>query len=86
MKQGYIIRDSRGAVPVYVCARPGWMLCRDGKHRRDGTDPKRSGPEWTERREHALIFRSHRAAARIASKVHKSEILRVDTPLDYDTI
>jgi hypothetical protein len=50
----------------YVCARSGYMRRSDGTMARDGEFP--GGPEWTTRREHALEFDSHRAAARVRSR------------------
>jgi hypothetical protein len=50
-----------------VCALPGWCWTPDGP-RRDGTDPRNSGPEWSDRVDRAHQFKTHRAAARIASQ------------------
>ena len=58
---------------AYVVAPPGY--CRrvtDGKLMRDGSS-RQGGPEWG-RREHAHLFRSHRAAARIANRCWPSLI------------
>lgn len=49
---------------AYVCARPGWYRLADGTMKRDNPN---SGPEWTVRRDDALEFKSHRAAARVAN-------------------
>lgn len=77
-KSAFIIAEfPRNGVAIYVCARPGF--CRDagGKQIRDGTCPVKSGPEHSTRREHALLFKSHRAAARVAAKCPSAKIVEV---------
>lgn len=59
----------------YVCARPGWMRCADGTFSRDGSFG--GGPEWTLKREHALVFTSRLAAARVAGKCPSTQIVEV---------
>ena len=69
IKEQYIILDHFGRKsPLFVSAPPGFAGRKDGTIYRDGTDPKKSGPEWNIRRELAYKFKSHRSAARVASK------------------
>lgn len=49
---------------MYVCARPGYYRKADGTFGRDGSP----SPEWTEKREHAFEFPTHRAAAIVRNK------------------
>lgn len=61
---------------AYVCAKPGWYRLPDGTMKRDNP---RSGPEWTIKPDEALLFKSHRAAARVANVCHGvniSEVMR----------
>jgi len=59
----------------YVSERPGYMRCSDGTMVRAGS---LSGfPGWTTRREHALEFNSHRAAALVLSKCASATITEV---------
>ena len=74
----FIIRGNFGHQrPLYVSARPGYAAKGDGTVYRDGTDPFHSGPEWTQRRELAYRFKSHRAAARVANTCDKAVIVAV---------
>ena len=59
----------------YVAARPGYMRCADGTMARNGSFA--GGPEWTTRREHALVFESHRAASLVRSKCPSATIVEV---------
>jgi len=59
----------------YVAARPGYMRCSDGTMARDGSFD--GGPEWTLKRDHALEFESHRAAALVRSKCPSAIITEV---------
>lgn len=65
----YIIQETFKSTgrTYYVAARPGWCRKADGSFERDGS--LLGGPEITLRRAHALEFSSHRAAARVASKL-----------------
>jgi len=77
-KTGYIITEYRRDKKAtwYVCARPGYMrLSLTGGFARDGSF--KGGPEWTTNREHALIFDTHRKAARVASKCPGANIVEV---------
>jgi hypothetical protein len=59
----FIIRQRN----AYVVAPPGYARREaDGKLYRDGSSLN-GGPEWGNR-EHAHLFKSHRAAARVANK------------------
>jgi hypothetical protein len=58
----------------YVAARPGYMRCSDGTMVRDGSFA--GGPEWTLKRDHALEFGSHMAAARVRSKCPSATITK----------
>lgn len=70
----YIISEYRKDLKQmwYVCARPGWARTSTGKLIRDGSF--NGGPEHTIKREHALVFSSHRSAARVANLCPKSQI------------
>lgn len=72
--KAYIIKEHRTDLKktFWVCAKPGYMRCSDGKQRRDGL--LTGGPEWTTNRDHAFQFESHRAAARVASKCPSATI------------
>lgn len=48
----------------YVCAPPGYYRGADGCIIPDGST---GGPEWTTKRDHALVFDTHRKAARVAT-------------------
>jgi hypothetical protein len=62
----FIIRRTTARGPMYVIAPPGWTRSsQTGTLYRDGS--LQGGPEWGDR-EHAHLFRSHRAAARVANK------------------
>lgn len=51
----------------YVCAPPGYYRqMATGKMIRDGCF--KGGPEWSEKRNNAFVFPSHRAAARVRNK------------------
>lgn len=64
----YPPREAIGYQPtLHVYAPPGWMQ-EDGTVVRDGTDPRRSGPEWGKDSTKAYRFKSHRAAARVLSR------------------
>lgn len=63
----FIVRQSTVRGPAYVIAPPGYARREaDGKLYRDGSSVN-GGPEWGNR-EHAHLFKSHRAAARVANK------------------
>lgn len=70
----YIIAEYRPELKktFYVCARPGFCLTNDGKFRRDGS--LKGGPEHTTDSTKALQFKSHRAAARIATLCPSAKI------------
>jgi hypothetical protein len=71
----FVVR-SNGAAPGfdYVVAPPGYAYSvADGRIYRDGTCPRTSAPEMGQR-VHAHRFRSHRAAARVASKLASATI------------
>lgn len=71
-----VIDGSPSARFPYVCARPGFYRRNaDGKQVRDMSCPLTSGPEWTDNPRHALRFKSHRAAARVASKCATPKIV-----------
>lgn len=72
-------RKDRGET-WYVAARPGYMRCPDGTMARDGSFA--SGPEWTTRREHALMFEGHRAASLVRSKCPSATIAEVVSNID----
>jgi hypothetical protein len=60
-----------------VVAPPGYALrYSDGTVYRDGTCPRKSGPEHGPRA-HAFRFKSHRAAARVASGLTGARVERV---------
>lgn len=74
----FIVTDTRkGSGRVfYVAARPGFYRSANGEQINDGTGGK-SGPEWTDKREFALKFKSHRAAAIVANKCASAEIVEI---------
>ncbi len=51
---------------AYVSARPGWIWTATGVQR-EPVGFRSPSPEWTAIPEQAYIFKSHRAAARIAN-------------------
>lgn len=58
-------REAIGYQPtMHVYARPGWVR-EKGKIVRDGTDPRKSGPEWGPDSTKAFRFNSLREARRI---------------------
>ena len=63
----YIVTETRlGSGKVYyVAARPGFYRAANGEQLRDNLT---SSAEWTDNRDHALEFKSHRAAAIVANK------------------
>ena len=72
----FVVMDSSpSARAPYVAARPGFYRSTDGKQIRDATCPLTSGPEMTSDRKHALRFKSHRAAARVASRLASPQII-----------
>lgn len=74
LKFGYIIAENFGSRVLYVCARPGWYYsARAGRPLRE-PGPIKGGPEHTKDRSWALVFRSHRAAARVANLCPGSRI------------
>lgn len=62
----------------YVAAPSGWARRSNGEVVKDGTDPNKSGPEMTSKRGEAFLFKTHRSAARQASKVPNSEVIEVE--------
>jgi hypothetical protein len=50
----------------YVAAPPGYMRKASGEFARDGSFS--GGPEWTQNRAHAHIFKSYLSAARVQGK------------------
>ena len=64
----FIIKDKN--TRHVVVAPPGFVSLVGGLIQRDPTvDPKRSGPEWSSsRRKSPHMFKSHRAAARVANQ------------------
>lgn len=73
----YIVQEYRRDLRQmsYVCARPGWYRSANGEQIRDGSA---GGPEHTYRRDHALEFQTHRAAAMVAGLCPGSEVVRVE--------
>jgi len=68
--QAWIIADNAEQNAKYgtVVAPPGYYYStKQGKIVRDKGASLRGGPEWGSR-DHAYRFRSHRAAARVASR------------------
>jgi hypothetical protein len=79
MAKQYIIREFFGCErPLYVAAPPGYAARLDGTIYRDGTDPRRSGPEWHPNCAMAYRFGSHRAAARVANTCNRAEVVAVN--------
>jgi hypothetical protein len=73
-----VLDDSASARFPYVAARPGFYRRNaDGAQLRDQSCPLTSGPEMTDNPRHALRFKSHRAAARVASKLGRARIVTV---------
>ena len=80
MSISFIITDDRVKTSpmrsvFYMSAPPGFARASDGRIVRDGM--KDSGPEWTVQRSDAYIFKSHRAAARVANKCATAKILPI---------
>lgn len=72
-----VMDESPSARFCYVAARPGYYRSKDGRQIRDKSCPLTSAPEMTDNGKHALRFKSHRAAARVASKLATSRIVTV---------
>ena len=77
LTSGFIIRDCN----FYVAARPGYDRATGrynghfaGQQIKGNTQGRHSAPELTPARSEALVFKSHRAAARIASLCPSSVI------------
>lgn len=60
----------------YVAARPGYMRCKDGTMKRDGSF--KGGPEWTAKRAEALEFTSYLSAARVKGKCPTAKVVTVN--------
>jgi hypothetical protein len=75
--QFVVLDNSPSARFCYVAARPGYYRAKDGRQVRDGSCPLTSGPEMSDNSRHALRFPSHRAAARVASKLGNARIVTV---------
>lgn len=74
----FVVMDSSPSARFpYVAARPGFYRAKDGKQIRDRSCPLTSGPEMTDNSKHALRFKSHRAAARVASRLASPQIVTV---------
>jgi hypothetical protein len=62
----------------YIGSRAGWSWDSEaGKFYRDGTSVTRSSPGVTRDRDKAIVFKTHRAAARQASKFHDAEVKEI---------
>jgi len=55
-----------------VVAPTGYMRTADGKIEKDGTPSPEMGP-----RQHAYAFKTHRSAARVASKLASPDIVEI---------
>jgi len=75
--QPYIIVDSRELPLRYVCAPPGWTWTFAGLER-EPAGYRSPSPEWTIHANRAYVFRSHRAAARVANICGQVEIRKAD--------
>ena len=64
-------RKDKG-VTWYVCAPPGFYLGSDGKLHSDGC--VKGGPEWTTEPSKRMVFKSHRAAARVRNKCISAKV------------
>lgn len=68
----WTVRDGRG---LYICAPAGYALdFSTGRVYRDGTCPRKSGPEMTRDSMAAFRFRSYAAARRQAGKLGEFRI------------
>ena len=75
----YIVQDDRMRHGYkWVVALPGYYRTSDGTMKRD--NPK-SGPEWG-KRDYAMLFKSHRAAARVCNKCSSARIIEASVGIE----